>query len=156
MSNQRSVLPLIECPCCKRVAFTRRDLVFSTLDGTARCRSCKQTVRLDTFSRWLLSCAIALILPVILLYGDVFYSGHLFVVSMVFIFSAWAALSWLCCPFLTLERAGDSPPLDRRTGMLVLVVLLAVGGIIDNFMASRFEPAEPIENARSTSAQGHR
>jgi hypothetical protein len=147
---------MLACPRCRRHTFTRRDLVSTALDGTAQCRSCSQPVRLDMFSRWLLSCVIALILPGVLLYGDLFYSGHLFVVSLLFVFAAWAGLSYLCCPLLTLERAPTGQPIDRRTGMLILVVLLAAAGIIDNFMAARFD-AEPLENARSTSAaQGHR
>ena len=143
---------MIPCPCCKSTTFTRRDLVYASLDGTVRCRSCTETVRLDTFSRWILSCAIALMLPFVLLYGDVFYSGHLFVVSLMFIFSAWAALSWICCPFLTLEQARSSPPIERTTGMLVLVVLLGAAGILDSFMASRFELPEAVEEAHTTNA----
>ena len=148
---------MLACPRCRRYHFTRRDLVSTALDGTTQCPSCGQVVRLDMFSRWLLSCAIALILPGVLLYGDLFYSGHLFVVSLVFVFAAWTLLSWLCSPLLTLERAPTvSRPIDRKTGMLILVVLLAAAGIIDNFMAARFD-AEARENVRSTSAaQQHR
>jgi hypothetical protein len=147
---------MLACPRCRRPTFTRRDLVSTALDGTAQCRSCSQAVRLDMFSRWLLSCVIALILPGVLLYGDLFYSGHLFVVSLVFVFVAWAALSWVCCPLLTLERAPTGRPIDRKTGMLILVVLLAAAGIIDNFMAARFD-AEALETTRASNAtQGHR
>jgi hypothetical protein len=143
---------VIACPRCRRRVFTRRDLVSAALDGTAACRSCGQIVRLDMFSRWLLSCAIALALPTVLLYGDLFYSGHLFVVSFIFVLAAWTALSWLCCPFLTLERAAPSPPIDRATGVLIFVVLLAAAGVIDSFMASRFEAVDTVETTRSTSA----
>jgi hypothetical protein len=142
---------VLACPRCRRPTFTRRELVSTALDGTAQCRSCGQTVRLDVFSRWLLSCVIALILPGVLLYGDLFYSGHLFVISLIFVFAAWAALSWLCSPILTLEPATTGRPINRTTGILILVVLLAAGGIIDNFMAARFD-AEAVENTRSTSA----
>jgi hypothetical protein len=93
-----------------------------------------------------------MILPGVLLYGDVFYSGHLFVVSLVFVFAAWTALSWLCCPALALERATTGRPIDRTTGILILAVLLAAAGIIDNFMAARFD-AEALENTHSTSAE---
>ena len=142
---------MLACPRCRRFTFTRRDLVSTALDGSAQCPSCGQAVRLDLFSRWLLSCVIALILPAVLLYGDLFYSGHLFVVSLLFVFAAWSALSWLCCPFLTLERTTTGRPIDRKTGMLILVVLLAAAGIIDNFLAARFD-TEALENARATSA----
>jgi hypothetical protein len=147
---------MVACPHCRRATFTRRDLVSSALDGTAECRACGQPVRLDVFSRWLLSCVIALILPGLLLYGDLFYSGHLFVISLIFVFVAWAALSWLCSPILALEPASTGRPIDRTTGMLILVVLLAAAGIIDNFMAARFE-AEAVESTRaSNAAQGNR
>jgi hypothetical protein len=147
---------MLACPRCRRPTFTRRDLVSTALDGTAQCGSCGQAVRLDVFSRWLLSCVIALILPGVLLYGDLFYSGHLFVISLVFVFAAWTALSWVLCPLFTLERTTTGRPIDRTTGILILVVLLAAASIIDNFMAARFE-AEAIENTRaSNAAQGHR
>ena len=139
------------CPRCRRRIFTRRDLLSTALDGTAQCRSCGQVVRLDVFSRWLLSCVIALILPGVLLYGDLFYSGHLFIISLVFIFAAWAALTWVCCPILTLEPATTGRPIDRTTGVLILVVLLAAAGIIDNFMASRFDVPDKLESTRATS-----
>jgi hypothetical protein len=149
--------PVVACPRCRRRVFTRRDFVSTALEGTGQCRKCGQSVRLDLFSRWVMSCAIALTLPAVLLYGDLFYSGHLFVASFIFIFVAWAALAWLCCPALALERTTTSgPPIDRATGMLIVVVLLAAAGIIDNFMAARFE-TEPVEQTRSTStAHGQR
>ena len=111
---------MLACPRCRRPTFTRRDLVSTALDGTAQCRACGQPVRLDVFSRWLLSCVIALILPGVLLYGDLFYSGHLFVISLVFVFAAWTALSWVLCPLFTLERATTGRPIDRTTGILIL------------------------------------
>jgi hypothetical protein len=127
--------------------------MYTALDGTARCHACGETARLDVFSRWLLSCLIALSLPALLLYGDVFYSGHLFVVSCLFIFTAWTGLAWLCSPILTLESAPRSgPTVDRTTGMLILVVMLAAAGIFDNFMASRFETADKLENVHSSTA----
>ena len=151
IGREGGLKPMLACPRCRRHTFARRDLVSTALDGTGQCASCGETVRLDMFSRWLLACAIALILPGVLLYGNVFYSGHLFVVSLLFVFAAWAGLSYLCCPLLTLERAPTGQPIDRKAGMLILVVLLSAAGVIDSFMASRFD-VEPLENTRSTSA----
>jgi hypothetical protein len=126
--------------------------VYTALEGTGACRSCGQSARLDMFSRWLLSCLIALSLSSLLLYCNVFYSGHLFVVSCVFIFVAWGTLAWLCSPIITLERAPPEPRIDRTTGMLVLVVMIAAAGIFDAFMASRFEAPDKLEHAHSSEA----
>ncbi len=130
--------------------------MYTALEGTGPCRSCGQSARLDMFSRWLLSCVIALSLSSLLLYCDLFYSGHLFVISCVFIFSAWGALAWLCSPILTLERAPTEPRIDRTTGMLVLVVMIAAAGIFDTFMASHFETPEKLESVHSSTATQQR
>ncbi len=57
----------IPCPGCKRPVFSLHDILYAPLDGTARCRVCGRIARLDLFSRWMISCAIAVILPALLL-----------------------------------------------------------------------------------------
>jgi len=74
----------IPCPGCKRPVFSLHDILYAPLDGTARCRVCGRFARLDLFSRWMISCAIAVILPALLLYWELFYSRHLFVISILF------------------------------------------------------------------------
>ena len=147
-----SDIPVSACPGCGKRVFTRRDLVYTALEGSGACRSCGQSARLDMFSRWLLSCVIALSLSSLLLYCDLFFSGHLFVISCAFIFLAWGALAWLCSPIITLERARSEPRIDRKTGMLVLVVMIAAAGIFDTFMASHFETPDKLETVHSSTA----
>jgi hypothetical protein len=130
---------VIACPSCKRRVFTPRDLLFATLDGAAQCRFCGQNARLDVTSRWMIACVIALALPNLFLYAGVFYSGHLFMISLFVIVTAWAALSWACSPFLTLEVATRRSRVDRRTSVLAVCALLVAAILIDSYMRARFE-----------------
>ena len=114
-------------------------MLYTVLDGTAQCRFCGQTARLDLLSRWVISCVLALALPMVLLYGDVFYSGHLFLVSLFLILGGWALLSWIGFPLLTLETVQGGAPLNARTGAVILLVLLFAAMIFDAFMRSRFD-----------------
>ena len=129
----------LDCPSCKRKSFTRNDMLYASIDGTARCRACGRVARLDLLSRWMISCVIALVLPALLLYGNIFYSGHLFVVSLVTIVVGWRVLSLLAFPLLTLEVAPGNFTLQRRQSIFLAIVMLLVAAIIDGFMASRFE-----------------
>jgi len=140
------------CPSCKRWVFTRRDLFYVPVDGTAQCRACGRIARLDLLSRWVLSCAIALILWNVLLFGGIFYSGHLFLVSMLVIFAAWRLLSAAVFPFITLEEVPDGSPFDRSKSMVAIALLLAAAMIFDSFIASRFESDDAPENGKPSSA----
>jgi hypothetical protein len=139
------------CPSCKRWVFTRRDLLYAPLDGTAQCPACGRTARLDLLSRWVISCAIALILWNALLFGGVFYSGHLFLISIVLIFGIWRLLCAAVFPFITLESVADSP-FDRRKSMLAMVALLVAAMVFDSFMARRFESEDLAESGRGPTA----
>lgn len=146
---------MIACPSCKRKVFTRRDMVSTTMGGTAQCRVCRQTARLDLLSRWVMSCAIALILSSVLIYGGVFYSGHLFLISIFVIFGAWALLCWVAFPFLMLEPTGHGAPLSLRQSLFIVGVILVAAGAFDNFLASRFESDEPQEHPSSARTTMH-
>ncbi len=146
---------MIACPSCKRKVFTRRDMVCTTMGGTATCRVCRRTARLDLLSRWLISCAIALILSSVLLYGGVFYSGHLFLISIFVIFGMWALLCGLAFPFLMLEATGDGAPLSLRQSLFIVGVILVAAGAFDSFLASRFEPEDAQERAGSSHTKIH-
>lgn len=137
----------IRCPGCKRDVITRRDLLYGPIDGTTRCRACGKISMLDLFSRWTISCLIALILPSVLLYGNVFYSGHLFLVSLFFIFAAWRVLLVIGFPLLTLEPARDRRPITLHQSMILAVALLAVALTVDSFMAARFDPPDGYADA---------
>ena len=130
---------MLACPHCKRRIITRRDILYAPLDGTARCRACGRYSRLDVFSRWVLSCLIALVLPALLLGWGIFYSGHLLVFSMIVIIGAWRAMAWLALPFLGLEHVPEHVPLDRRQSAIIVAALLSAAILLDRFMASRFE-----------------
>lgn len=99
----------------------------------------------------MISCVIALILPTVLLYGGVFYSGHLFLVSIFVILGGWRILSLVGFPLLTLEAAGDSA-IDRRQSIVMLVVMLVIMIIMDGYMSSRFDSDNAPENGSSPSA----
>ena len=121
-------------------------MLYATLDGRARCRACGRFARLDMLSRWMISIVLAVLLPAILLYGGFFYSGHLYLVSMLVILGAWRFLSWLGLPFLTLEAARGGASLDRRSDALTLAVLAVVALVLDGHMSSRFEVEGTPEN----------
>ena len=137
----------IVCPSCKRGAITRRDILHARVDATVTCRACGRTARFDVFSRWAISCVIALVLPSILLYGDFFYSGHLFLVSIFFIFGAWRVLTFIAGPFLVLEPVATPVVIDRRQTILIVAVLLVAAMGIDGLMSSRFDKPEGYAGA---------
>jgi hypothetical protein len=114
-------------------------MLYAALSGTVKCRACSHAARLDISTRWIFSCVLALVLPNALLYGGLFYSGHLFVISIFLILGTWAMLSWVGFPFLALEAAPRSSALDRRQSALVLAVLLMSALLIDGYMRTRFE-----------------
>ena len=135
------------CPSCKRSSISRRDLFYAGVDGAPQCRSCGRLSRLDLFSRWALSSLIALVLPSVLLYGDLFYSGHLFVFSFFFVFGAWRLLCIIMFPLLTLEAIPDRTPIGRKQAMFLGAALLITMLTIDGFMASKFEKGEGYADA---------
>jgi hypothetical protein len=146
----QSALP---CPGCKRPAFKLHDILYAPLDGTARCRGCGRTARLDLFSRWMISCVIAVLLPGLLLYWELFYSGHLFVFSMLVILVAWRILTLIVFPFLGLEVVAARVAVDKKQSIIILAILFSVAGIIDGFMSSRFESDEASEVRKLTSSE---
>ncbi len=130
---------MIACPNCKRRVFTRRDMMCATLDGGARCRICGRIARLDLISRLMISCVLAIVLLPVFMYGGIFYSGHLFLISVVFVLGGWRILSSAGLPFLALEAVAGRASIDRRQSILILVLLLVVAIALDGFMSSRFE-----------------
>ena len=146
---------MIACPSCNRRVFVPRDILYATMDGTAQCRACGQIARLGMGSRWLLSCVIAILLPPALLYGGLFYSGHLFVACLVLVLGAWRILSFITFPFLALEAVAGGRRIDRKQSIPVLALLLVAAIILDIFMSSRFEPADALDRGRPASAVRH-
>jgi hypothetical protein len=100
----------------------------------------------------MISCVLAILLPNVLLYGGLFYSGHLFVISIVIIYGAWALLSFFGFPFLTLEAVASDSAIDRPKSILLLAVLLVAAIVIDSFIASKIESDNARDSGRSASA----
>ena len=141
----------IPCPGCKRPVFSLHDILYAPLDGTARCRVCGRIARLDLFSRWMISCAIAVILPALLLYWELFYSGHLFVISILFILVTWRILTLVAFAILALEIVAVRTRVDRKESVVILAILLVAAIALDGLMASRFEPDEGAQTKHLTS-----
>ena len=114
-------------------------MLHASLRGTTRCRCCARTLRLDVVSRWMLSCMLALLVPYALLYGNVLYSGHLFVVSIFLIYAGLALLSYIASPLLGLEVAPERAVLNDNQSALVAALVLAAALVIDGFIAAKIE-----------------
>jgi hypothetical protein len=150
---------MIACPSCKRRVITRRDMLYANLDGEAQCRICGRFARLDLMSRWTISCVLALAMLPAFLYGGVFYSGHLFVISIFFGLGGWRILSAAGLPIFALEAVPSRSSINGRQSILLLVLLLMVAIVIDGFMSSRIEAdgAPQTENSpRGASAAAQR
>ena len=104
------------------------------------------------FSRWLLSCLIALALPAFLLTWGIFYSGHLLLVSMIVIFGASRVLAWAGLPLFALEAVPPHVPLDRRQSAIILASLIITAIVLDGFIASKFESEDAASSPRPASA----
>jgi hypothetical protein len=144
---------VITCPSCKRRALKGRDMLYASFEGETECPSCGRAARLDLPSRWILSCMIAILLPGVLLWGNIFYSGHLFIVSLVVVLGGWRVLACVGAPILSLEPVRIRSTLQRSHGVLVVVVMLTTASALDAFIASRFEAEAPAPAERSVSAR---
>lgn len=144
---------MITCPSCKRRVLTGRHMLYASFEGETECPSCGRAARLDLPSRWILSCMIAILLPGVLLWGNIFYSGHLFIVSLLVVLGGWRLLSFVGAPILSLEAVKIRSTLDRSHGVLVVVVMLTTATVLDAFIASRFEPELPAPTERSVSVK---
>jgi hypothetical protein len=127
-------------------------MLYATLRGTTQCRWCGRALRLDLLSRWMLSCTLAVLLPNALLYGNVFYSGHLFVVSIFLIYSGLAVLSFLGSQLLALEVAPERAALNRKESALLAGIVLAAAIVMDGVIAYKIDADAALENQRAPSA----
>lgn len=144
---------MLPCPHCKRRVFTRLDIVYAPLQGRVQCRFCGSAAQFDLFSRWIFLSILSLSLPGLLLYGNIFYSGHLLVISMAIISIAWCVLSFLCFPLFKLEEVPGTG-LNRTQGAMMLAVLLLTAMLLDGFIASRIDAEAAREQAESTKTRG--
>ena len=93
----------------------------------------------------MISCLIAILLPAALLYGNVFYSGHIILVGTFLVLGAWRILALIAFPFLSLEVAPGRRSIERTGSILTLVVLFVAAIALDIFIASRFEPDDALD-----------
>lgn len=143
---------MIPCPNCKRRIFTARHMLYASLDGAVKCTACGKLSRLDMISRWVLACMLAIILPMVLLYGNIFYSGHLFMVSLVVILCAWRGLSMIGLPILGLELVPRGACLNYRQSIFTLGLIVVAALVLDGFMAYRIDAEEARAGAPSASS----
>lgn len=125
------------CPTCKRRIFVPRDMLFMSIDGQAQCRACGALARLDQMSRFLVAAVLALFLWMLLLHGNVFFSGYLFIFSTTAIVVGWRLLCAAALPLLTLEPAPDALRYDRRHDLIAVAALFVTAAAIDGLMSYR-------------------
>lgn len=125
------------CPACKRRIFTQRDILGSNINGWVKCPACDHVARLDQMSRFLVTATLALSLFMMLLYGNIFFSGYLFVYSTIFIFAGWRLLSAAVLPLLALETAPGGFYLNRRQSIVTLVIMIVSAVALDGLLSYR-------------------
>jgi hypothetical protein len=128
---------MIPCPGCKRRVFSGREMLAANLDGRAKCPACGQLARLDSMSRCLLACMLALLLWMLLLHGNIFDSGYLFLFSTIVIVSGWRLLCAAALPLLTLEKAPSGASFNRRQSIVTLAILIMTSVVMDGLMSYR-------------------
>jgi hypothetical protein len=141
---------MIVCPACKRRVFSHREIVGVSLDGRAKCPACGALARLDQMSRCLVATVLALLLWLLLFYGDIFYSGYLFVLSISVILSGWRLLSALALPILSLEKVPGRTRFDRRQNIVAIAALIITGLVIDGLLSYRSEADKRQATAASS------
>ena len=127
-------------------------MLFASLDAGIKCRACGKIARLDMLSRWMLACLLAILLPMVLLYANVFYSGHLFIVSIAVILGVWRMLSVLAMPILNLELAPRGSRMTERQSAFTLGIIVVAALVMDGFMAYRVDADAAKASERPVSA----
>jgi hypothetical protein len=128
---------MLACPACKKRSFSRSEIVGAGLDGGVRCPSCGQVARLDQMSRCLVACVLAVLLWIMLLYGNLFYSGYLFVFSTIAILAGWPLLLAAALPLLALEKSPGGKCFDRKQSMAMFAILIVAAIVIDGLLSYR-------------------
>jgi hypothetical protein len=142
---------MIPCPGCKRRVISSREMLGASLDGPAKCPACGQLARLDSMSRCLLTCMLALLLWMLLLHGNIFDSGYLFLFSTIVILGGWRLLCAAALPLLTLEKAAGSTCFSRRQSIATLAILLVTSIVMDGLMSYRSDADRALGDAKSPS-----
>jgi hypothetical protein len=140
---------MIPCPACKRRIFSGREMLGTGLDGRAKCPACGGLARLDSMSRCLLACVLALLLWMLLLHGNIFESGYLFLFSTIVIISGWRLLCAAALPLLALEKVAGNTCFNRRQNIVMLAALIVTSIAIDGLMSYRSDADRALRNAAS-------
>ena len=142
---------MIACPACKRAVFTHREMLRTGLDGRVTCPACDELACLDQTSRCLVTGVLALLLWMLLLHGNFFFSGYLFIVSTIVIVIGWRLLSAAALPLLSLEKAPGHSSFDRRQNIVTLAILIVTAIVIDGLMSYRSDADKRQATATSVS-----
>jgi hypothetical protein len=140
---------MIGCPSCKRRSFSHVEMLAASLDGALQCPACGELARLDTMSRCVVACLLAIVLSILLLYGNIFYSGYLFAISTIFVLAGWRVLCAMLLPIMSLEKSPESTRFDRRQNMVTLAILIFAAIAFDGFMTSPTDADRARMNAAS-------
>ena len=125
------------------------------LDGHAECPACGELARLDQMSRCLVAIVLALLLWILLLYGDIFDSGYLFLFSTIVIVIGWRLLCAAALPVLTLEKSPGHIRFDRRQNIVMLAILIVTTIAIDGLMSYRSDADKRLATAGSSTESAH-
>lgn len=143
---------MIACPSCKRRVFTGREMLHASLDGGVECPVCGAIAQLDRLSRWTVACMLSILLPMLLLTANVFYSGHLLVVSMLFIVVAWRVFTSIGLPILALEPLPGGVCLNRKQSIATFAILLIAAVVMDAMISARIDADNAKADTRAVSA----
>jgi len=142
---------MIPCPVCKRRVFSGREMFGASLDGRAKCPACGQLAHLDSVSRCLLTGVLAMLLWMLLLHGNIFYSGYLFLFSTIVILSGWRLLCVAALPLLSLEKVAGGACFSRRQSLVTFAILIVTSIVIDGLMSYRSDADRGFRDAASPS-----
>jgi hypothetical protein len=145
---------MIACPACKRRVFTRREMLSASLDGKMKCPVCPAVACLDEISRCLIAGVLAVLLWILLLQGNIFYSGYLFIFSTIVIVMGWRLLSAAALPLLSLEKAPGHACFGRRQNIVTLAILIVTAIVIDGLMSYRSD-ADKRQAAAMSAREGN-
>jgi hypothetical protein len=126
-------------------------MLSASLDGRAKCPACGELARLDAMSRFLPTCLLALLLWMLLLHGNILYSGYLFLFSTIVILSGWRLLCAAALPLLSLEKVPGGTCFDRRQSIVTLAILIVTAIVIDGLMSYRSDADGALDDAASPS-----
>jgi hypothetical protein len=95
---------------------------------------------------------LAMLLWMLLLHGNIFDSGYLFLFSTIVIVGGWRLLCATALPLLTLEKVAGSACFNHRQSIVTLAILILTSIVMDGLMSYRSDADRALGNAASPSA----